>query len=207
LQPGEFLLLDSGAQYAAGTTDDTRTVIIGDPTPAQLERYTEVLKAHINCAMQRFPKGTTGAQLDGIARSTLWFAGLDYGHGTGHGVGAFLNVHEGPNGISKRVSEPLEPGMITSIEPGFYEPGWGGIRIENLYVVKDLTEPNPEPSEPPKARWYGFESLTYIPFDNRLIDLNRLNDQQRSWLEAYNQAVVEKLSPALSQEEVEWLEK
>jgi Xaa-Pro aminopeptidase len=207
LQPGEFLLLDSGAQYAAGTTDDTRTVIIGDPTPAQLERYTEVLKAHINCAMQRFPKGTTGAQLDGIARSTLWFAGLDYGHGTGHGVGAFLNVHEGPNGISKRVSEPLEPGMITSVEPGFYEPGWGGIRIENLYVVKDLTEPNPESSEPPKTRWYGFESLTYIPFDNRLIDLNRLNDQQRSWLEAYNQAVVEKLSPALSQEEVEWLEK
>ncbi|UBF24107.1 aminopeptidase P family protein [Kovacikia minuta CCNUW1] len=205
LKSGEFLLLDSGAQYASGTTDDTRTVIIGTPTPEQVERYTEVLKAHINCAMQRFPKGTTGAQLDGIARSTLWFAGLDYGHGTGHGVGAFLNVHEGPNGISKRVSEPLEPGMVTSIEPGFYEPGWGGIRIENLYVVKDLTEPNPDEAEPPKTRWYGFESLTYIPFDLRLIDLTRLNGQQRSWLEAYHQAVVEKLSPELNQEELAWL--
>ncbi|MGA7935262.1 MAG: aminopeptidase P family protein [Kovacikia sp.] len=222
LQSGEFLLLDSGAQYASGTTDDTRTVIIGEPTPAQVERYTEVLKAHINCAMQKFPKGTTGAQLDGIARSTLWFAGLDYGHGTGHGVGAFLNVHEGPNGISKRANHPLEPGMITSIEPGFYEPGWGGIRIENLYVVRELTDldtdpnsdltadptakPNADSSEPPKIRWYGFESLTYIPFDNRLIDLSRLNDQQRSWLEAYNQAVVEKLSPLLPQDAISWLQ-
>jgi len=205
LQPGELLLLDSGAQYASGTTDDTRTVIIGTPTPDQVERYTEVLKAHINCAMQRFPKGTTGAQLDGIARSTLWFAGLDYGHGTGHGVGAFLNVHEGPNGISKRVSEPLEPGMVTSVEPGFYEPGWGGIRIENLYTVKDLSEPEAETSDRPKTPWYRFESLTYIPFDKRLIDLSRLNDRQREWLDAYNQTVVEKLAPTLTEEEATWL--
>lgn len=204
LKPGEFLLLDSGAQYASGTTDDTRTVVIGEPTSDQIERYTEVLKAHINCAMQRFPKGTTGAQLDGIARSTLWYAGLDYGHGTGHGVGAFLNVHEGPNGISKRVSEPLEPGMITSVEPGFYEPGWGGIRIENLYMVKDLT-PQTEGSEPATTTWYGFESLTYIPFDQKLIDLQRLNSQQRQWLETYNQSVIEKLSPLLNEEEKTWL--
>ncbi|MCL6432859.1 MAG: aminopeptidase P family protein [Leptolyngbyaceae cyanobacterium HOT.MB2.61] len=204
LNPGEFLLLDSGAQYTSGTTDDTRTVIIGDPTPAQIERYTEVLKAHINCAMQRFPKGTTGAQLDGIARSTLWHAELDYGHGTGHGVGAFLNVHEGPNGISKRVSEPLEPGMITSIEPGYYEPGWGGIRIENLYMVKDLTPPQEEGAEPPKV-WYGFESLTYIPFDKQLINLQQLNESQRQWLETYHRTVVEKLSPLLNEEEVGWL--
>lgn len=211
LNPGEFLLLDSGAQYASGTTDDTRTLVIGDPTPEQVECYTEVLKAHINCAMQRFPKGTTGAQLDGITRSTLWFAGLDYGHGTGHGVGAFLNVHEGPNGISKRVSEPLEPGMVTSIEPGFYKSGWGGIRIENLYIVKSLTPKDDKPDaatkpDPNKIEWYGFESLTYIPFDQRLIDRDRLDARQREWLQQYNAAIVEKLSPTLSPAEVEWLQ-
>ncbi|PSB24279.1 aminopeptidase P family protein [Stenomitos frigidus] len=210
LHSGEFLLLDSGAQYASGTTDDTRTLVVGDPTPEQVECYTEVLKSHINCAMQRFPKGTTGAQLDGIARSTLWFAGLDYGHGTGHGVGAFLNVHEGPNGISKRVSEPLEPGMVTSIEPGFYKPGWGGIRIENLYVVKDLTPKDETPTadakpDPNKLSWYGFESLTYIPFDKRLIDRDRLDNRQRQWLEQYNKAIVAKLTPTLTPEETAWL--
>jgi Xaa-Pro aminopeptidase len=203
LEPGQLLLLDSGAQYASGTTDDTRTVIIGDPSPEQIHCYTEVLKAHINCAMQPFPKGATGAQLDGITRSTLWSAGLDYGHGTGHGVGAFLNVHEGPNGISKKVSEPLEPGMVNSVEPGYYKPGWGGIRIENLYVVQAL--PPAEAAEPAKTPWYQFESLTYIPFDRRLINLEQLSDRQRQWLEQYHQAVVEKLVPLLSPEEGEWL--
>ena len=202
LKPGQFLLLDSGAQYASGTTDDTRTVIIGDPSPEQIQCYTEVLKAHINCAMQPFPKGATGAQLDGIARSTLWAAGLDYGHGTGHGVGAFLNVHEGPNGISKKVSEPLELGMVNSVEPGYYKPGWGGIRIENLYVVQE--RPKAETAAP-KTPWYGFESLTYIPFDRRLIDPSRLDDRQRQWLAHYHQTVVEKLAPLLSPEEGEWL--
>ncbi len=198
LQPGIFLLLDSGAQFTGGTTDDTRTIIIGDPTQSQIERYTEVLKAHITLAMQPFPKGTTGAQLDGIARSNLWHTGLDYGHGTGHGVGAFLNVHEGPNGISKHFSVPLEPGMVTSIEPGYYEPGWGGIRIENLYVVKDLSPEN-------GSKWLGFESLTYIPFDKRLIDIHRLSTQQRNWLDQYNLAVVEKLTPTLDSTEATWL--
>jgi len=205
LQPGDLLLLDSGAQYASGTTDDTRTIVVGEPTADQIERYTEVLKAHINCAMQKFPKGTTGAQLDGITRATLWHASLDYGHGTGHGVGAMLNVHEGPNGISKRVSEPLEPGMINSVEPGFYEPGWGGIRLENLYVVQDITPALASPDEKPKTLWYGLETLTYIPFENRLIDLNRLNPQQKEWLIAYNRAIVEKLSPTLTEDEVVWL--
>lgn len=205
LQPGEFLLLDSGAQYASGTTDDTRTIAIGDPTPEQIARYTEVLKAHINCAMQRFPKGTTGAQLDGITRSTLWFAGLDFGHGTGHGVGAFLNVHEGPNGISKRVSEPLEPGMVTSIEPGYYKPGWGGIRIENLYVVKELPKDENQSEEENESTWYGFESLTYIPFDKRLIDCDRLNTHQRQWLETYYQTLLDKLTPSLTEAEAAWL--
>jgi len=205
VQPGEFLLLDSGAQYLGGTTDDTRTLIVGDPTPEQVERYTEVLKAHINCAMQRFPKGTTGVQLDGITRSSLWLTGLEYGHGTGHGVGAFLNVHEGPNGISKRVQEPLEPGMITSIEPGFYRSGWGGIRIENLYVVRDLTKVHDSPPGAAVTAWYGFEPLTYIPFEQRLIDRNRLEPRQRQWLERYNATVVEKLAPTLDSSEAEWL--
>lgn len=206
LQPGEFLLLDSGAQYASGTTDDTRTIAVGDPTPEQIAHYTEVLKAHINCAMQRFPKGTTGAQLDGITRSTLWYAGLDYGHGTGHGVGAFLNVHEGPNGISKRVNEPLEPGMVTSIEPGYYKPGWGGIRIENLYVVKELPQDD-NPSEKEGApTWYGFESLTYIPFDKQLIAGDRLDSRQLQWLETYYQTVLDKLTPLLNQAEATWLQ-
>jgi Xaa-Pro aminopeptidase len=220
LQSGEFLLLDSGAQYAAGTTDDTRTIVVGAPTAAQIACYTEVLKAHINCAMQRFPKGTTGAQLDGITRSTLWHANLDYGHGTGHGVGAFLNVHEGPNGISKKVSQTLEPGMVTSIEPGFYQPGWGGIRLENLYIVKEL--PPVEASAPegaPAANgaiaieaqsasppWYGFEALTYIPFERQLIDQDRLDPRQRQWLEDYSQAILDRLGSQLNAEELAWLQ-
>lgn len=198
LKPGKLLLLDSGAQYLAGTTDDTRTVIVEEPTTMQISCYTTVLLSHINCAMQRFPKGTTGTQLDAIARSALWLVGLDYGHGTGHGVGAFLSCHEGPNGINKLSQVPLEPGMVTSIEPGYYELGWGGIRIENLYVVKDLSQEN-------SSAWYGFEPLTYIPFDKRLIDLNRLSTGQREWLELYNKAVVEILAPTLDSTEAEWL--
>lgn len=198
LQPGALLLLDSGAQYLAGTTDDTRTIIVGEPTAKQIERYTDVLIAHINCAMQRFPKGTTGIQLDAIARSCLWLSGLDYGHGTGHGVGAFLSGHEGPNGIHRLAQEPLAPGMVTSIEPGYYEPGWGGIRIENLYTVKELSTEN-------EKAWYGFEPLTFIPFDKRLIDLNRLATTQREWLDRYNDAVVENLTPTLNSAEAAWL--
>ncbi|KAF3890469.1 MULTISPECIES: aminopeptidase P family protein [Nostocales] len=205
LSEGQFFLLDSGAQYLGGTTDATRTIIVGEPTPEQILRYTEVLKAHINCAMQRFPKGTTGVQLDGITRANMWMEELDYGHGTGHGVGAFLNVHEGPNGISKRAAEPLEPGMVTSIEPGFYLANWGGIRIENLYVVKNLTPESELQADPSKTPWYGFEPLTYIPFDKRLIALDRLELRQRQWLENYHAAVVEKLTPILDPSEADWL--
>lgn len=198
LQCGDLLLLDSGSHYLGGTTDDTRTTTLGNPTPKQIERYTAVLKAHINCAMQQFPKGTTGSQLDAITRSDLWQLRLDYGHGTGHGVGAFLNGHEGPIGLHRKSLEPLEPGMIVSIEPGYYEPGWGGIRIENLYVIKDLAAET--------GTWYGFESITYIPFDKDLIDLSQLNLQQQKWLEQYNRAIVEKLSPTLESDEVAWLQ-
>lgn len=200
LKLGEFLLLDSGSQYLGGTTDDTRTVIIGEPNELQIAHYTTVLIAHINCARQRFPKGTTGVQLDAITRAALWQEGLDYGHGTGHGVGAFLNVHEGPNGISKLVTYPLEPGMITSIEPGYYQSGWGGIRIENLYVVRQLFKDEND------VEWYGFEPLTFIPFDRRLIDVKRLSFAQRQWLENYLQKVVEKLTPTLPISDAEWLQ-
>lgn len=197
---GDLLLLDSGSQFYGGTTDDTRSVSIGNPTAEQRDRYTEVLKSHINCAMQKFPKGTTGSQIDGIARSSLWQSGLDYGHGTGHGVGVFLNVHEGPNGISKGVSQSLDLGTVNSIEPGYYQPKWGGIRLENLYFVKQVTEhiPNPIP-------WYEFESLTYIPFDKKLIDRDKLNLQQIEWLENYYALVVDKLSPMLTETETLWL--
>lgn len=198
LKSGEFLLLDSGVQYLGGTTDDTRTFIIGEPTPLQIDRYTTVLIAHINCAMQRFPKGTTGAQLDAITRSVLWQEQLDFGHGTGHGVGAFLSGHEGPNGISRLVQYPLEPGMITSIEPGYYQSGWGGIRLENLYVVTELPSNN-------ETIWYGFEPLTFIPFDRRLIDLNRLSQSQKTWLQAYHAKVVAKLTPTLDPDTANWL--
>ena len=197
---GDLLLLDSGSQFYGGTTDDTRSVSIGNPTTEQRDRYTEVLKSHINCAMQQFPKGTTGSQIDGIARSSLWQSGLDYGHGTGHGVGVFLNVHEGPNGISKGVSQSLDLGTVNSIEPGYYQPKWGGIRLENLYFVKQVPEhiPNPIP-------WYEFESLTYIPFDKKLVDRDKLNSQQLEWLENYYALVVEKLSPMLTEAETLWL--
>jgi Xaa-Pro aminopeptidase len=205
LKSGDLFLLDSGSQFLAGTTDDTRTISIGTPTPEQIERYTEVLKSHINCAMQRFPKGTTGGQIDGIARSSLWSSGLDFGHGTGHGVGVFLNVHEGPNGISKRVQTEFEAGMVTSIEPGFYQSGWGGIRIENLYVVREIPQKdeNQPATTPP---WFEFESLTYIPFDRALIDRTRLNLKQIEWLERYYQEVMTKLSPQLDAEQMLWLE-
>jgi Xaa-Pro aminopeptidase len=208
---GELLLLDSGSQFYGGTTDDTRSVSIGQPTDEQRDRYTAVLKSHINCAMQRFPKGTTGSQIDGIARSSLWQSGLDYGHGTGHGVGAFLNVHEGPNGISKRVNQSLDLGTINSIEPGYYQPQWGGIRLENLYFVKEVkqeSEPTPAPTTKPATKptpWYEFESLTYIPFDKKLIDRDKLNSEQIAWLNNYCAIVIEKLSPMLTDEETAWL--
>ncbi len=193
---GSLLLLDSGSQFQGGTTDDTRTVILGEPTDLQRQRYTLVLQAHIQCASQRFPIETPGTQLDGITRSGLWQAGLNYGHGTGHGVGAFLNVHEGPIGISKRAHTPLEPGMITSIEPGFYEPGWGGIRVENLCEVQAI---------PDQEGWLRFEPLTWIPFAQQLIDASLLTVEQREWIQRYHQRVYEMFVTELDPEEMEWL--
>ncbi|OIP70087.1 MAG: aminopeptidase [Oscillatoriales cyanobacterium CG2_30_44_21] len=205
LLKGDLLLLDSGSHFYGGTTDDTRSISIGNPTDEQRDRYTEVLKSHINCAMQKFPKGTTGSQIDGIARSSLWQNGLDYGHGTGHGVGVFLNVHEGPNGISKRVTQTLDLGTINSIEPGYYQPKWGGIRLENLYFVKEIPKEVSASQDANSTPWYEFESLTYIPFDKKLIDRTKLNSAQIEWLESYYAKVIEKLSSMLNQEERDWL--
>jgi Xaa-Pro aminopeptidase len=201
---GELFLVDSGTQVYGGTTDDTRTVCIGTPTERQQRLYTLVLRCHIQLARQKFPEGTSGHILDGIARSLIWNAGLDYGHGTGHGVGAFLNVHEGPQRLATRGSdEPLQPGMIVSNEPGYYEPGWGGIRLENLYVVTTADDMPPHPSG---KRWLQLESLTLIPFDKRLIDWSQLSASERAWLEHYHQQVWDTIASMLNEEDRTWLQ-
>ncbi|MGQ4808678.1 hypothetical protein NKDENANG_02066 [Candidatus Entotheonellaceae bacterium PAL068K] len=203
LQNGELFLVDSGIQVLGGTTDDTRTVSIGPPTPRQRHLYTLVLRCHMHLAQQKFPEGTSGLVLDGLARSLMWNAGLDYGHGTGHGVGAFLNVHEGPQRIATRGSdEPLQPGMIVSNEPGYYEEGWGGIRLENLYVV---TPDDDMPPHPSGKRWLQLEPLTLIPFDQRLIDRSALSDGERAWLEGYHQQVWDTIGPQLDEAGRDWL--
>jgi Xaa-Pro aminopeptidase len=193
LTAGELYLVDSGAQYRDGTTDVTRTVFIGPGTPTEAMRdcFTRVLKGHIALAMVRFPKGTTGARLDALARYWLWQAGLDYAHGTGHGVGSFLSVHEGPQGISSRATATaLQPGMILSNEPGYYREGAWGIRIENLVLVRDDL-PQPEGAEIPLL---GFETLTLAPIDLRLVNSNLLNTAEQGWLEHYHQRVAENLA-------------
>ncbi|MDG1860727.1 MAG: M24 family metallopeptidase, partial [SAR324 cluster bacterium] len=180
MRSGNLLLVDSGIQCAGGTTDATRTVILGKPDEKQKRIYTLVLQAHIRLARQIFPEGTNGASLDSITRSGLWNAGLDYGHGTGHGVGAFLNVHEGPQRISPVAYDvALQEGMVISNEPGYYENNWGGIRLENLYIVKKADK---LPQHPGGKGWLCFEELTLIPFDRTLIDKNMLSAEELNWL-------------------------
>lgn len=203
LRDGELFLVDSGVQVLGGTTDDTRTMSIGTPTARQRQLYTLVLRCHIQLARQKFPEGTNGLVLDALTRSLMWNAGLDYGHGTGHGVGAFLNVHEGPQRLGPRGSdEPLQVGMVISNEPGYYEEGWGGIRLENLYVVTAEDDLAPHPSG---KRWLQLETLTLIPFDQRLIDWEQLTPAEQAWLENYHQQVWESIGPRLSVEDREWL--
>jgi len=203
LRDGEMLLVDSGVQMLGGTTDDTRTVILGTPTQRQKQVYTLVLRGHINLAMQRFPEGTGGIALDALARTHLWNSGLDYGHGTGHGVGAFLNVHEGPQRIAPRgADEPMKVGMIVSNEPGYYEAGWGGVRLENLYVVATDDE---MPTQPDGKRWLRLDPLTLIPFDTSLIDWEQLSNAERLWLGGYHQEVWDTISPMLGDEDRQWL--
>jgi Xaa-Pro aminopeptidase len=200
LEPGTLYLVDSGAQYRDGTTDITRTIAIGTPTAEMRDRFTRVLKGHIALATARFPKGTTGAQLDTLARHALWQAGLDFDHGTGHGVGVFLSVHEGPVRISKAGHLAPEPGMILSNEPGYYKTGAYGIRIENLIVVTP-----PAAIEGGDREMLGFETITLAPIDRNLIDVALLGPAERDWMDAYHARVREALSPGLQGNDLQFL--
>lgn len=207
LEPGTLYLVDSGGQYVDGTTDITRTVAVGEPTNEMRDRFTRVLKGHIAVATAVFPKGTRGTQLDSFARRPLWEAGVDYAHGTGHGVGSFLSVHEGPQRIAPVTSaqsggdEPLRAGMILSNEPGYYKSGEYGIRIENLVLVveRDISGAEKE--------MLGFETLTYAPIARRLVVKEMLSPEELEWLNAYHAEVLAKIGPTLEGEERAWLEK
>ncbi len=200
IRSGELYLVDSGAQYLDGTTDITRTVAVGTPTTEMRRRFTEVLKGHIAIARAVFPEGTTGAQLDPLARQYLWRAGVDFDHGTGHGVGSYLSVHEGPARISKLGTAPLRRGMIISNEPGYYKTGAFGIRIENLVLVVEAA-----PVEGAEKPLDAFETLTLAPIDRRLIDVVLLSAEERHWLDAYHARVAETLVPLVAAETREWL--
>lgn len=198
--PDDPVLIDSGAQYPDGTTDITRTLVAGAPTDAFRENFTRVLRGHIAIAAQRFPEDTTGAELDPLARAALWQAGLEYRHGTGHGVGAHLSVHEGPCGFSKRSRSALKAGMILSNEPGYYAPGAYGIRIENLVLIT-------EASVPPGGdiAVHGFQTLTAAPIDTRLIVPTLMTPAETAWLNAYHAWVHGTLSGDLDQADRTWL--
>ena len=201
LNAGELYLVDSGAQYLDGTTDVTRTLPIGEPTAEMRVRYTLVLKGHLALGMARFPKGTTGSQLDALARRPLWTAGLDYDHGTGHGVGSYLGVHEGPQRISKLPNKtPLEPGMICSNEPGTYKAGHYGIRIETLVAVQESTSDSPDARE-----MLAFETLTLAPYCRALMDTDLLAPDERAWIDAYHDRVHAALAPLLDPDTAAWL--
>jgi Xaa-Pro aminopeptidase len=202
MEKGSLLLVDGGGQYLDGTTDVTRTMAIGEPSADQRRMFTLVLKGHIAMATVRFPAGTTGHQLDALARLPMWMAGLDYDHGTGHGVGSYLGVHEGPQRIAKAVNtQPLLPGMIVSNEPGYYREGHWGIRIETLQVVTPA-EPIPGGERP----MHGFEQLTFAPLDRRLIDVDLLTADERAYVDAYHAETHAKVGPLLDGEVKSWLE-
>ncbi|MCC6940964.1 MAG: aminopeptidase P family protein [Novosphingobium sp.] len=208
LEPNSVYLVDSGGQYVDGTTDITRTVWIGpDAPPAQIkDRFTRVLKGHIALACAVFPKGTAGSQLDSFARQFLWQAGLDYAHGTGHGVGSFLSVHEGPQRIAKAAGgqagtgQELLAGMILSNEPGYYKAGEYGIRIENLVLVERREIAGAE------GEFFGFETLTFAPIDRTLVDVALLTAEERAWFDGYHAQVRAILAPQLSGADLGWLE-
>jgi Xaa-Pro aminopeptidase len=205
IELNSLYLVDSGGQYPDGTTDITRTVAVGDPTAEMRDRFTRVLKGHIAIARAIFPEGTRGSQLDTLARQYLWAAGLDYAHGTGHGVGSYLSVHEGPQRISPVGSsqaggdEPLKAGMILSNEPGYYKSGEYGIRIENLILVE------PRQIEGAEKKMLGFETLTFAPIERRLIDATLLSGEERAWIDAYHERVLEVVGPQLEGDVLSWL--
>ena len=198
IEPEGFLLIDSGGQYLNGTTDITRTIHFGKPTPQEKQDYTLVLQGMIRLSLAKFPKGTRGSQLDTFARMALWEHGLNYGHGTGHGVGYFLNVHEGPQQIRPENHLPIEPGMVMSNEPGLYKPNAYGIRIENLIVCVD-DETNDFGS------FLRFDTLTLCPIDTKALDVSMLSDQEREWLNHYHELVYNKLAAFLPAEITSWL--
>ena len=208
IPPSSIYLCDSGGQYANGTTDITRTVWVGpgEPTAEMVDRNTRVLKGHIQLALATFPVGTNGGQLDTLARMHLWAAGVDYGHGTGHGVGSYLSVHEGPQRISKSggafagTETPLAAGMILSNEPGYYKQGHFGIRIENLVLVV------PAAIEGAEGDWLGFETLTFAPLDRKLVNPSLLTQREIAWWNAYHADVLRIVGPGLEGEDRDWLE-
>jgi Xaa-Pro aminopeptidase len=203
LKINEIFLVDSGGQYQDGTTDITRTVIVGEPSAEMRDRFTRVLKGHIQLALARFPEGTTGAHLDVLARQALWDGGFDFDHGTGHGVGSYLSVHEGPQNISKKlINVPLKPGMVCSNEPGYYKAGHYGIRTENLIAVK-------QPREVPGGErpMMNFETLTLAPIDRKLTDVAMLTPRERDWLNAYHAEVLRRIGPHLIGPVKDWLER
>ena len=201
IETGTLYLVDSGGQYRDGTTDVTRTIAIGTPTDEMKRRFTLVLKGHIALARAQFPQGTRGGQLDVLARQYLWAEGLDYAHGTGHGVGSFLSVHEGPQRIATfgGGDEPLQPGMILSNEPGYYKTGEYGIRIENLVLIETRDVPGAE------RQMLGFETLTFAPIDRNVIAVDLLSADERRWLDDYHAKVVEVVGPQLEGEALDWL--
>ena len=201
MQGGGLLLVDSGAQYLDGTTDITRTVTLGNPTEQEKHDFTLVLKGHLALSRAKFPVGTTGVQLDALARMPLWQESMTYGHGTGHGMGHFLGCHEGPHSIRTNLNPvALEPGMVTSNEPGLYKAGEYGIRTENILLVV----------EGKKTEAFGdfleFETLTLFPYDTRLIDLSMLSAEEIKQVNDYHQMVLERLLPYLNEEEAAWLQ-
>jgi len=202
IEQGTLYLVDSGGQYEDGTTDVTRTVAIGTPSAEMKDRFTRVLKGHVALARAVFPKGTRGGQLDILARQYLWAVGLDYAHGTGHGVGSFLSVHEGPQRIAtfSGGDEPLQAGMILSNEPGYYKTGEYGIRIENLVLVVDRA------IEGAEKDMLGFDTLTFAPIDRNLIAVDMLDDGERAWIDAYHAKVRAVVGPQLEGDALAWLE-
>lgn len=205
IEPGHLYLIDSGGQWPDGTTDITRVIPVGEPTQEMRDRFTRVLKGHIAIATAVFPEGTTGGQIDAFARRPLWEAGLDFAHGVGHGVGAYLSVHEGPQRIAKPnypgggPSEPLRAGMFLSNEPGYYKAGEYGIRIENLVLVTPADIPGAE------QPMFAFETLTFAPIERRLIEPALLEASERAWVNAYHAEVLERLGPDLDPEHRMWL--
>lgn len=200
IQSGELYLVDSGGQYLDGTTDITRTIAIGPASDEARDCYTRVLQGMIAISQVRFPRGLAGRDIDALARAALWRVGLDYDHGTGHGVGAYLSVHEGPQRISRISDVKLEPGMILSNEPGYYKPGAFGIRIENLIVVREATKIGD------KRDQLDFETLTFVPLDRALIDTAALGPWERDWIDAYHREVRDALTGRLTPEAQAWLD-